>query len=64
MTGRGEELALQLSLAQTRRFERVIERVGAEGREPAIAFLLAMVDPPDRERVIELTGLKLPRVLA
>jgi DNA-binding MarR family transcriptional regulator len=64
VTAKGEHLALQLSLAQTSRFERVIERVGAEGREQAIAFLLAMVDPPERERVIELTGVEPPRVQA
>ena len=44
-TAKGEDLALQLSLAQTRRFDRVLDRVGAEGRRHAIAFLLAMVDP-------------------
>ena len=63
-TVKGEDLALQLSLAQTRRFDRVLDRVGAEGRRHAIAFLLAMVDPQERERVIELTGVDRPRAPA
>ena len=63
-TAKGEDLALQLSLAQTRRFDRVLDRVGAEGRRHAIAFLLAMVDPQERERVIELTGVDRPRAPA
>ena len=63
-TAKGEDLALQLSLAQTRRFERVLDRVGVEGRRHAIAFLLAMVDPQERERIIELTGVDRPRAPA
>jgi len=63
-TVKGEDLALQLSLAQTRRFERVLDRVGVEGRRHAIAFLLAMVDPQERERIIELTGVDRPRTPA
>jgi DNA-binding MarR family transcriptional regulator len=63
-TAKGEDLALQLSLAQTRRFDRVLDRVGVEGRRHAIAFLLAMVDPQERERVIELTGVDRPRAPA
>jgi len=63
-TVKGEDLALQLSLAQTRRFERVLDRVGVEGRRHAIAFLLAMVDPQERERIIELTGVDRPRAPA
>ena len=61
VTAEGERLALDLSHAQTRRFTRAMERMGPEGRERAIAFLIAMIDPDERERVLELTGAKPPR---
>jgi DNA-binding MarR family transcriptional regulator len=64
VTPKGEKLALQLSQAQTLRFDSAMERLGAHGREQAIAFLLAMVDPQERARVIELTGVEPPRRLA
>ena len=62
VTREGEKLALDLSRAQTRRFERAMTELGAEGRAEAIAFLLAMTDAGGRDRIIELTGVKLPPV--
>ncbi len=60
VTGSGERLALQLSIAQTRRFDRAMLGLGPQGRAEAIAFLLAMIDPKERERVMELTGVEAP----
>jgi DNA-binding MarR family transcriptional regulator len=60
-TPEGERLALSLAAAQTRRFARAMEELGANGRDQAIAFLLAMIDPAERGRVIALTGAKFPR---
>ena len=62
VTREGEKLALDLSRAQTRRFERAMTELGAEGRAESIAFLLAMTDAGGRDRIIELTGVKLPPV--
>jgi len=64
VTHEGEKLALDLSRAQTRRFDRAMQELGARGRDEAIAFLLAMTDPSGRDRVIELTGAKPPRIFA
>jgi len=50
----GEGLARELARAQTRRFARAFSHLGPFGREQAVAFLLAMVDPSDRERVVAL----------
>ncbi len=64
VTREGEKLALDLSRAQTRRFDRAMAELGADGRDEAVAFLLAMTDPGERDRVIELTGAKPPRIVA
>jgi DNA-binding MarR family transcriptional regulator len=52
----GETLARELALAQTRRFARALERLGPFGKDQAAAFLVAMIDPSDRERVVEWIG--------
>jgi len=57
----GEKLARQLAQVQTRRFSGAIERLGPHGKEHAVAFLLSMIDPEERERVIELIGAKQAR---
>ena len=56
-TPKGSRLARDLALLQTRRFSRAIEGLGAGGRERAMDFLLAMVDPEEKGRVMELVGL-------
>ncbi len=43
-TPKGARLAKDLAHLQTRRFSKAMESLGAEGRERAIAFLLAMID--------------------
>jgi DNA-binding MarR family transcriptional regulator len=60
VTQEGQSLALDLSLAQTRRFDRAMDELGPDGRAEAIAFLLAMTDAGGRDRIIELTGAKWP----
>jgi DNA-binding MarR family transcriptional regulator len=57
-TPKGSRLARELALLQTRRFSRAMEGLGPSGRERAIAFLLAMVDPDEKARVMELVGMK------
>jgi len=53
-TAEGEKLARDLAIAQTRRFARAIGGLGPEGRDNAIEFLLAVIDPGERARVLEL----------
>ena len=55
-TAEGEKLARDLARVQTRRFSNAMERLGPQAREQSIAFLLAMIDPAERERVMELIG--------
>jgi len=55
-TPEGEKLARELAQVQTRRFSSAMERLGPHGKEQAVAFLLSMIDPGERERVIELIG--------
>jgi len=57
-TAKGARLARELALLQTRRFSRAMSGLGVDGRGRAMSFLLAMVDPGERERVIELIGLR------
>ncbi len=56
VTSAGAKLAGELALVQSYRFSNAMERLGPEGRDRAVAFLLAMIEPSERERVIELTG--------
>ena len=56
VTLEGERLARELAWVQTKRFSGATERLGAFGKNHAVAFLLAMIEPSDRERVLELIG--------
>ena len=49
----GEALARDLAQIQTRRFDRALVGLGAAGRENAVAFLLAMIDPGESRRALE-----------
>lgn len=60
-TDEGEGLAKDLAIAQTRRFSGAMERLGPRGKEQAIAFLLAMIEPSERERVVEWVGSRTAR---
>jgi DNA-binding MarR family transcriptional regulator len=56
-TAKGARLARELAQLQTRRFSRALDGLGADGRARAMDFLLAMVDPQERGRVMTLIGL-------
>ena len=55
-TPKGEELALRLALAQTRRFAAAMRALGPGARGEAAAFLLEMIDSGARRRVVDLVG--------
>ena len=55
-TGRGEALALELALLQSKRFARVFGELPEGGSARAIDFLLAMVDADRRNKVAAITG--------
>ena len=55
-TAKGARLAKDLALLQTRRFSNAMDALGEGGRERAIAFLLAMIDEHERDRVVGLIG--------
>jgi len=55
-TPKGARLARDLAHLQTRRFAKAMEGLGADGREKAIAFLLAMIDEAERDHVVALIG--------
>jgi DNA-binding MarR family transcriptional regulator len=59
-TAKGERLARDLAVLQTRRFSGALDRIGAEGRDKATAFLLAMVDSDERERIAQRAGIYQP----
>ena len=61
-TADGETLARDLARAQTKRFSAAMERLGPGGKDHAVAFLLAMIEPAERERVVELIGSRGARV--
>lgn len=61
-TSEGEKLARDLARVQTRRFSGAMERLGPRGKEQAVAFLLAMIEPEERERVVEWIGSRHARV--
>ncbi len=50
-TARGQRLALDLARRQSARFSRALSELGPEARETALGFLLAMIDPGEREAV-------------
>ena len=53
-TQKGEALAIELALLQTRRFARALHECGGEAREMARKFLAAMIEPSARADVEEL----------
>jgi DNA-binding MarR family transcriptional regulator len=53
-TETGERLAHDIARLQTRRFATALEEVGPGARETATRFLQAMIDAPERERVMSL----------
>ena len=53
-TEKGRALARQLARLQTRRIMRALEAVGPEHRDAIREYLLAMIDPGDRNRVRKL----------
>jgi DNA-binding MarR family transcriptional regulator len=61
VTDKGERLARDLAQLQTRRFSNALELVGSTGRDQATAFLLAMVDGDERQRIAERVGIAQPR---
>lgn len=50
-TPRGAQLARELAALQSERFRRVLDDLPPEAREAAAAFLFAVVDARERERV-------------
>ncbi len=54
VTSKGEALALELALLQTRRFARALNECGEGAREAAHRFLTAMIEPSVRAEVEEL----------
>ena len=54
LTAKGDALARDLALLQTRRFARALHECGPGAREAARRFLTAMIDPAAREEVERL----------
>ena len=55
-TVEGERLAKDLALVQSRRFAQAMSRLGPGGKAQSVAFLLSVIDPGERDRVMELIG--------
>jgi DNA-binding MarR family transcriptional regulator len=55
-TARGQALALELALLQSKRFARVFGELPKGGSARAIDFLLAMVDAGGRDKIAAMTG--------
>jgi DNA-binding MarR family transcriptional regulator len=51
LTALGQDLALELSRLQSRRFARVMQELPELARTGSLRFLLAMIDPQERARV-------------
>jgi DNA-binding MarR family transcriptional regulator len=56
LTVKGETLARDLALLQTRRFARALHECGPGARDAARRFLSAMIDPASREEVERLVA--------
>jgi DNA-binding MarR family transcriptional regulator len=54
VTAKGEQLAMTLAGLQTVRIARALAELGPRAHEQARAFLLAMIDADDRDRVLHL----------
>lgn len=50
-TPKGRAMAMNLARMQSERFRRALAEVGDGGRARAIDFLLAMIDPPERDKI-------------
>lgn len=57
-TQRGQDLALELSIAQSARMNRALSELAPGAREQAANFLLAMIEPADRERIAAMIARK------
>lgn len=55
-TAKGRRLALQLAEVQSERFARALARLAPGARDGALAFLLATLEPGEREKVAALLG--------
>jgi DNA-binding MarR family transcriptional regulator len=55
-TARGQALALELALLQSKRFARVFAGLPEAARSRAMDFLLAMVDAGGRDKIAAVTG--------
>ena len=53
-TNEGRRLARDLARLQTERFTQALSTLGPDARPAAIAFLLGMIDPQEREKVSQL----------
>ena len=53
-TNEGRRLARDLARLQTERFTRALASLGPDARPAAIEFLLGMIDPQEREKVMQL----------
>ena len=53
-TSEGRRLARDLARLQTERFTRALASLGPDARPAAIEFLLGMIDPQEREKVMQL----------
>ncbi len=53
-TAEGHRLALDLARLQSERFRRTLEHLPAATRTHAVDFLLGMIDPDERARVVDL----------
>ncbi len=54
VTAKGEALALRLALLQTARIGRAFAGISASDRASARRFLIAMLDPGERDRLLRL----------
>ena len=56
VTEKGDDLALKLARAQTRRFAAAMRALGPDAKGDAAAFLLEMIDREARPRILALIG--------
>jgi DNA-binding MarR family transcriptional regulator len=53
-TPEGRKLALEVARLQSERFSRVLAALGEGARAEAVAFLLEMIDPDERDKAARL----------
>jgi DNA-binding MarR family transcriptional regulator len=56
VTAKGEALAMRLAGLQTERIAQALATLGPDSHEAACRFLAAMIDPGERDRVLELVA--------